>query len=86
METTGFGTPGAKGKRLYDVYVRRKYDEPLRHIGTVTALDDELAKVYANTIYNEELWIEMILYPRDAAIEVIRPTEILDAAEDGAKS
>ena len=46
--------------KIYEVFARFKYDEPLHFVGTVTAPDDNLAKVYAFNTYNEWAWIEMI--------------------------
>lgn len=57
--------------RIYEVFARFKYDEPLHFVGTVTAPDDELAKVYAFNTYNEWAWIEMIAVPRAAVVRVI---------------
>ncbi len=59
--------------RVYEVFARRQYAEPLRHIGYVSAPDDELATVYAKSIYDEWTWIEMIIVPREAIIRVIEP-------------
>jgi len=59
--------------RLWEVYARRKYDEPLYQVGTVAADDPDLGTVYARTIFNEFPWIEMILVPRDSTVQVIRP-------------
>jgi hypothetical protein len=57
--------------RVWQVYARRKYDEPLHEIGNVMADDVELAKVYARSIYDEFSWIEMVLIPRDTIVTVI---------------
>ena len=57
--------------RVWLVLARRGYEEPLRQIGTVTADDVDLAKVYARTIYDEFAWIEMVVVPRDTMITVI---------------
>ena len=57
--------------RVWHVYARRKYDEPLHEIGNVIADDVELAKVYARSIYDEFSWIEMVLVPRDSIVTVI---------------
>jgi len=60
-------------EKIYEVFARFKYDEPLHHVGTVTAPDYELAKVYAFNTYNEWAWIEMIAVPRAAVVRVIDP-------------
>ncbi|MEX0690623.1 MAG: hypothetical protein WD934_10615 [Gemmatimonadales bacterium] len=56
--------------RVYEVFARKAHDEELRHVGSVNAGDDELARVYAWTVYDEERWIEMCVVPRDAVISV----------------
>ena len=57
--------------RVWHVYARRKYEEPLHEIGNVMADDVELAKVYARSIYDEFSWVEMVIVPRDCIITVI---------------
>ena len=57
--------------RVWHVYARRKYEEPLHEIGNVMADDVELAKVYARSIYDEFTWIEMVIMPRDSIVTVI---------------
>ncbi len=59
--------------KIYEVFARFKYDEPLHFVGTVTAPDDNLAKVYAFNTYNEWAWIEMIAVPRTSVVRVIDP-------------
>ena len=58
--------------RVWQVYARRKYEEPLHEIGNVMADDVELAKVYARSIYDEFSWIEMVIIPRDSIVTVIQ--------------
>jgi 1,2-phenylacetyl-CoA epoxidase PaaB subunit len=53
------------------VFARRRYDEPLYQVGTVTADDPEMAVIFARSIYDEHPWIEMIVVPRHAAHTVI---------------
>jgi len=57
--------------RVWQVYARRKYEEPLHEIGNVMADDVELAKVYARSIYDEFSWVEMVLIPRESIVTVI---------------
>lgn len=59
-------------RTLWEVYARRRYDDPLAHVGTLASDDEELARVYARTIYNEFPWVEMVLFPRAAGIVAIR--------------
>jgi hypothetical protein len=63
--------PHILGDRVWLVLARRAYDEPLRQVGTVEADDIELAKVYAESIYDEFSWIEMVLVPRETTVTVI---------------
>ena len=56
---------------VWQVYARRKYEEPLHEIGNVMADDVELAKVYARSIYDEFSWIEMVIVPRESIVTVI---------------
>ena len=51
---------------VWDVFARRKFEEPLIHIGWVTEDDPELAGVYAQSIYNEHTWVELAVVPRSA--------------------
>ena len=57
--------------RVWHVFARRKYEEPLHEIGTIIADAVELARVYARSIYDEFSWIEMVLVPRDAIVTVM---------------
>ena len=56
--------------RVYEVFARKTHDDELRHVGSVNATDNELARVYAWTVYDEERWVEMCVVPRDAVISV----------------
>ena len=56
---------------MWEVFARRTFDDPLHHIGTVAADDEDLAQVYARTIFNEFSWVEMVLYPRESGVRVL---------------
>ena len=56
---------------VWQVYARRKFEEPLHEIGNVMADDVELAKVYARSIYDEFTWVEMVIIPRETIVPVI---------------
>jgi hypothetical protein len=58
-------------RAVYLVLARKKYEEPLYEVGTVTADDPEMAALFAQSIYDEHPWIEMIVTPREAAKTVI---------------
>jgi hypothetical protein len=57
--------------QIWVVYARQKYDEPLHEIGTVEADDVDLAKVYAQSIFDEFAWVEMVIVPRQELVTVI---------------
>jgi 1,2-phenylacetyl-CoA epoxidase PaaB subunit len=61
------------GRKVWLVFARRKYDEPIYQVGTVTAEAEEMAAVYARSIYDEHPWIEMMVVPREATRSVIAP-------------
>jgi 1,2-phenylacetyl-CoA epoxidase PaaB subunit len=75
MNSTITGAPSRREAlnetQVWQVYARRKYDEPLHEIGNVMADDVELAQVYARSIYDEFSWVEMVLIPRDCIVTVI---------------
>jgi 1,2-phenylacetyl-CoA epoxidase PaaB subunit len=56
--------------QVYEVFARKAHDTELKHVGSVNATDDELAKAYAWTLYDEENWIEMCVVPRKAVIPI----------------
>lgn len=56
--------------RVYEVFARKHRGEPLHHIGSLNAPDDDLATVYAFQTYDEEKWFDMWVVPRDRMIEV----------------
>jgi 1,2-phenylacetyl-CoA epoxidase PaaB subunit len=55
---------------VYEVFARKTHEDELKHVGSVNAADDELAKAYAWTLYDEESWIEMCVVPRKAVIPI----------------
>ena len=55
---------------IYEVFARKNHDHELTHVGSVNATDDDLAKAYAWTVYDEESWVEMCVVPRGAVIPV----------------
>jgi 1,2-phenylacetyl-CoA epoxidase PaaB subunit len=77
MNNTGNTNTGAQRRdalnesRVWQVYARRKYEEPLHEIGNVMADDVELAQVYARTIFDEFSWVEMVIVPRETIVTVI---------------
>lgn len=63
-------------ERIYEVFGRKTHTEELKHVGSVNASDDDLAKVYAWTMYDEENWVEMCVVPRDAIIQITHDCQI----------
>lgn len=57
---------------MWEVFARRKFEEPLGHVGTVAADDPDLALVYARTIFNEFTWVEMVLFPRAERLTAVK--------------
>ncbi len=62
--------------QIYEVFARKTHDDPLMHVGSLNATDDELAKVYAWTMYDEESWVEMCVVPRKVIIQVTHERKI----------
>jgi len=58
-------------RRVWLVFARRRYEEPLYQVGTVTAEDSDMARLFALSIYDEHPWIEMVVTPRDQTETVI---------------
>ncbi len=63
------------GERLWEIFARPKREDRLEHIGTVSAPNPALARVFAWKTYDEATWFEMIVAPRDAFIAVNREEE-----------
>ena len=59
-------------EQVYEVFARKAHDEPLTHVGSVNAADEDLARVYAWSTYDEETWVEMCVVPRTAILPVTR--------------
>jgi 1,2-phenylacetyl-CoA epoxidase PaaB subunit len=58
--------------RVWEVFARKAYADPLHHVGTVTENDEDLALVAARSIYDEQPWIEMVIVPRTEIREAIK--------------
>ena len=54
--------------KVYEVFARIAPGDPLCHIGNVNAPVDELARVYALKVYDEEDWSEVWVVPRRAIL------------------
>ena len=51
---------------IWEVFARRKREDRLEHVGTVSAPGPELARVYAWQTYDEATWFEMVVARRAA--------------------
>jgi hypothetical protein len=59
---------------IYDVFAARaEKGEPLKNVGAVRATTLREAGVFAHKLYDEWRWREMLVVPRRALIQVIRP-------------
>ena len=56
---------------IYEVFARFRSEEPLHHLGNVIAVDADLARMYALTMYDEWGWSEMIIVPRREMVTVV---------------
>ena len=63
---------GEREQEYYDVFARRKAEEPLEHIGTVGASEPSDAEVFAFKLYDHWKWSELFVARRADAIEVVR--------------
>lgn len=59
----------------YDVFARKARIDPLHHVGSVVAPNDDLARAYARATYDEERWVEMMIVPKAAIITLWSPGE-----------
>jgi hypothetical protein len=54
----------------YEVLARSRRGDPLRHIGTLDAPSDDLARAYARWLYDEETWAEVAVVRREYLLAV----------------
>ena len=57
----------------FEVFARRRPDEPLLHVGTVRAAGGDDAEVFASKLYDQWRWSELFVAPRAAIVSVRRP-------------
>jgi 1,2-phenylacetyl-CoA epoxidase PaaB subunit len=62
--------------QVFEVFARQRRKDPLAHVGTVTAPNEDLAVSYARSIYNEEPWIEMRVVARKNLIPALDMEEV----------
>lgn len=61
---------------VYEVFARKSHDDELKHVGSVNAADDDLARIYAWSVYDEERWVEMCVVPRRAFVCVTERRQV----------
>ena len=61
---------GGGKPEFYEIFARRNSSEPLTHIGSVEAPNDELAEARAWFVYDHDTWREMCLVPLSAIITI----------------
>jgi 1,2-phenylacetyl-CoA epoxidase PaaB subunit len=57
--------------RVWEIFARKAYEEPLHHVGTIAEDDEDLARVNARAVYDEQNWVHMVMVPRTEIREVI---------------
>ncbi|KGA95670.1 hypothetical protein AJ85_12460 [Alkalihalobacillus alcalophilus ATCC 27647 = CGMCC 1.3604] len=62
----------------YVLFTRIKRGDDLMEIGSFKAADSELAKIYAEHIYDEEDWVEMQVVPKSEFISVRQPEPLFN--------
>lgn len=70
-------------EKSYEVFARQSSEEELRRVGSVTAANDDLARVRAWFVFDEHKWIEMCIVPSDAMLRVmakVRPVALSGVA------
>jgi len=67
-------------KHDYLLLTRINRGDELIHVGTFKAVNDDLAKIYAQHIYDEEDWVEMFIVKKEALV-CVRSPEPLFAKE-----
>lgn len=65
----------------YEVLTRISAGDDLKHVGSVKAPSEKLAKNYAKTTYDEEDWSYMVVVPRDDLVKVTGTSETVEAGE-----
>ncbi|WP_054636973.1 hypothetical protein [Thalassobacillus sp. C254] len=62
----------------YLLFTRIKRGDDLVEVGSLRATSDELAKLYAKQIYDEEDWVEMQVVKKSNLLPVILPEPLFE--------
>lgn len=60
-------------ERPYEVFGRSRQDSTAWHLGMVRATSLEDAEVFAFMTFDEQKWVEMFVYPRSSATQLVAP-------------
>lgn len=60
-------------KKEYYLFARIERGDDLIQVGSFKAENDDLARVYAQYIYDEEDWVEMCVVQKDNLITIRQP-------------
>jgi len=55
----------------YEVFGRSNHTDPLVHIGSLTAPNEQLARARARMMYAERDWIELTIAPAQSFLKLI---------------
>ena len=67
---------GGLKPKYYEVFARKNSTDPLSHVGSVEAPNDDLAQVRAWFIYDQHPWIEMCVVPLEAIVTVTEHAKV----------
>lgn len=73
MKSQSTGSSGVDPQnrpRYYEVFARKDSADPLTHVGSVEAPNDDLAEIRAWYVYDQHSWREMCVVPTDAVVTV----------------
>lgn len=61
---------GGDRPHFYEVFARKTSEDPLTHVGSIEAPNDDLAEARAWYVYDEHEWRELCIVPAAAFIAV----------------
>ena len=62
-------------RTTYDVFARKAHAEPLIHIGSVEAENNEAVTAVSLETFKDEEWVEMVAVPRTSILTVFSEHE-----------
>lgn len=64
----------AVSEEPYEVFGRGRQDSGLWYLGMIRAVRPEDAEVFAYATFDEQNWLEMLVVPRHAIVDVVAPS------------